>query len=74
MVAKYENKFEKGSNCNYGDYVVNDKMSLKATDCEMVDGSYECHHGLYTTELSDRFPLDTKYSYASAHDCKLLKL
>ena len=64
--------YEKGSNCNYGDYAVNDKMSLNTADCEMVDGNYECNYGLLKTELSDRFPLDTKYSYALAQDCKLL--
>jgi len=72
VFAKYDNMYEKGSNCNYGDYVVCDKMSLKTTDCEMVDGKYICYQGLYKTELSDQFPLDTKYTYALEYYCKLL--
>jgi len=70
MFAKYESSSEKTS-CHSGNYVVNDEMSLKTTDCEIVNGSNICYHGLFKTELSDRFPLDTKYSYTLSH-CKLL--
>ena len=71
MIAKYENNYEKSSICSYGNYVVNDKMSLTSTDCEMRNGTYHCFYGLYKTVISERFPLDTTYTYAFSHDCKL---
>ena len=45
-------------------------MSLKTTDCEMINGTYDCFNGLFKTVVSDRYPLDTTYSYALSHDCK----
>ena len=70
MIAKYENSYEKSSNCNYGNYLINDKTSLNTTDCEMINGTYDCFDGLLKAVISEQFPLNTTYSYALSHDCK----
>ena len=65
MIAKYDNHYEKTSDCTYGNYVVNDKMSLRTTDCELINGTYSCFYGILRTNVA---PFGARYSYALLDD------
>lgn len=74
MITKYESAYEQTNDCNYGDYESIDKLSMKSSDCELVNGTYHCLKGIFKTEISDQLPLGFRHLYVFSNDRTCLRL